>query len=131
MYPGVVRDTISAIERAGGAARQDPDTDLLHINDELTLSIVIARSTRTQADALRWKIRLDAGLHPDITLALRMDDTNARVFDYYILPWIDVAVASGQLRLREENGVSLDAYRCDTLEPFIHLTRRTTVRRAA
>lgn len=131
MYPGIVRDTISAIEGAGGAARQDPDTDLLYINDELTLSIVIVRSTRTASGALRWKIRLDAGLHPDITLALRMNDANAQVFDYYILPWIDVAIANGALRMREENGVSLDAYRCDSLDPLIHLTRRTHVRRAA
>lgn len=131
MYPGIVRDTISAIEGVGGAARQDPNTDLLHINDEITLSIVIARSTRMPTGALRWKIRLDAGLHPDITLALRMDEANAQVFDYYILPWIDIAIGNGALRLREENGVTLDAYRCDSLDPFIHLTRRTHVRRAA
>lgn len=95
------------------------------------MSIVIARSTRTPSGALRWKIRLDASLCPDITLALRMDAANSQVLDYYILPWIDVAIANGPLRLREENGVSLDAYRCETLDPFIHLTRRASVRRAA
>jgi len=131
MYPGIVRDTIAAIENIGGGAYQDPDTDLLHINEEFTLSIVIARSTRTHAGALRWKIRLDASLRPDITLALRMDEANSKVLDYYILPWMDVAIADRPLRLREENGVSVDAYRCETLDPFIHLTRRTNLRRAA
>lgn len=131
MYPRLVADTIAAVDAVGGVLRQDPGTDLLHINEELTLSIVIARSTRTHAGAFRWKIRLDAGLRPDITLALRMNEANAEVLDYYILPWIDVSVAQGVLRLRDENGVSLDAYRCDTLEPFAHLTRRTHIRRAA
>jgi DNA invertase Pin-like site-specific DNA recombinase len=131
MYPKIIAETIAAIESVGGTARLDVDTDMLHVNEELTLSIVIARSTRTQAGALRWKIRLDAGLMPDITLALRMDDRNEGVLDYYILPSIDALVAHGPLRLREENGVSLDAYRCDTLEPFAHLTRRANIRRAA
>ena len=131
MHPRILAETIAAVEAVGGVLRQDQTTDLLHINDELTLSIVIARSTRTHSGALRWKIRLDAGLRPDITLALRMDESNAQVLDYYILPWIDVSVAHGALRLRDENGVSLDAYRCDTLDPFVHLTRRTNIRRAA
>lgn len=131
MHPAIVAETIAAVEAVGGAIRRDLETDLLHINEELTLSIVIARSTRTHAGTCRWKIRLDAGLHPDITLAVRMDDNNAKVLDYYILPWIDVAVAQGAIRFRDENGVSLDAYRCDTLDPFVHLTRRTNIRRAA
>jgi hypothetical protein len=118
-----------AIERLGGAIRADPTTDLLTVNDEFTASIVISRSFHTSAGAIRWKVRLDSGLQPDITVALRMDAANRTVVDYYLLPRIDMAVA--RLRLKEENGFSLDAYRFDSLESFFYLAARTRIRTAA
>jgi hypothetical protein len=101
----------------------------LTVNDEFTASIVISRSFQTPGGALRWKIRLDAGVHPDITIALRMDTTNRAVVDYYLLPRLDVAAT--KLRLKEENGFFLDAYRFDSLESFFHLAARTRIRMAA
>ena len=98
MHPEVVAETIGAIERLGGAVRADPTTDLLTVNDEFTASIVISRSFHTSAGAIRWKIRLDSGLQPDITVALRMDAANRAVVDYYLLPRIDMAAA--RLRLK-------------------------------
>jgi DNA invertase Pin-like site-specific DNA recombinase len=129
MHPEVVADTISAIERLGGAVRADPTTDLLTVNDEFTASIVITRSFHTSGGAIRWKVRLDSGLQPDITVALRMDAANRAVVDYYLLPRIDITVA--RLRLKEENGFSLDAYRFDSLESFFYLAARTRIRTAA
>ena len=118
--------------RSSGSAEPsatDPTTDLLTVNDEFTASIVISRSFQTSAGALRWKIRLDSGLQPDITVALRMDTANRAVVDYYLLPRIDIAAA--RLRLREENGFSLDAYRFDSLDSFFYLAARTRLRMAA
>jgi DNA invertase Pin-like site-specific DNA recombinase len=129
MHPEVVTHTIGAIERLGGAVRADPTTDLLTVNEEFTASIVISRSFHTSAGAIRWKVRLDSGLQPDITVALRMDAANRAVVDYYLLPRIDMAVA--RLRLKEENGFSLDAYRFDSLESFFYLGARTRIRTAA
>ena len=129
MHPEVVTDTISAIERLGGTVRVDPTTDMLTVNDEFTASLVISRSFHTSAGAIRWKVRLDSGLQPDITVALRMDAANRSVVDYYLLPRIDMAVA--RLRLKEENGFSLDAYRFDSLESFFYLAARTRIRTAA
>lgn len=73
LHPEVVSGTVTQIERLGGAVRVDPVTDLLTINEEFTASLAIVRSTRTASGDLRWKIRLDAGLKPDITIAARMD----------------------------------------------------------
>lgn len=58
-----------------------------------------------------------------------MDATNREVLDYYLLPRLDIAVP--KLRLREENAFSLDAYRFDSLESFLHLAARTRIRMAA
>ena len=65
----------------GGTAIQDDETDLLLVNGELRVSIVLCRHTQTAAGASRWLIRLDAGLKPDITIAVRMDFTNENIHD--------------------------------------------------
>lgn len=130
MHPGVVAATTAEIERVGGTVAADPATDLLLVNGEVTLSIVIARCRVTPAGALRWKIRLDAGLRPDITVVTRLDPDNSSTRDHYLLPWMDVG-AAGHLRIAEENGVRLDAYRADDLRPLYHLLSRHQIARAA
>src|SRR5262249_45706794 len=116
MHPDVVAETIDGIEQVGGRAVCDPDTDLLTVNDEFTASIVIVRCRETYAGSLRWHVRFDTGLTPDITIAVRMDRPNQKALDYYLLPRLDMTAP--RLRLAEHNGVSLDAYRFETLEPL-------------
>lgn len=127
IYPGEVADAISAIEQAGGSVDRSPVSDLLTINGEFTASIVIARCFSTAGGALRWKIRFDAGLRPDITIALRMREDNRRVMDYYLLPRIEFPVE--RLRMSPDNGLRLDAYRADSLDAFLSLTERAAIRR--
>ena len=129
MHPQIVTDAIAGIENAGGFVVQDPATDLLTINDEFTASIVVVRCQTTAAGSLRWQIRFDAGLWPDITVAIRMDQPNREPLDYYLLPRIDMTAP--RLRLAEDNGVSLDAYRFDALEAFFGLTARTEIMEVA
>lgn len=130
LHPDVVSSAVADIEAAGGTVRQDPATDLLTINEEFSASVVIARCFETPAGGQRWKIRLDSGLRPDITIAARMDAENAAIRDYYLLPWLDLG-AEPKLRLAPDNGILLDAYRFDTLEAFFDLARRTPLRLAA
>jgi DNA invertase Pin-like site-specific DNA recombinase len=122
MHPQVVRGTIAGIENAGGKVEQDPATDLLTINGEFTTSIVVVRCRATAAGSLRWQVRLDVGLGPDITVAVRMDQANLDPLDYYLLPRIDMSAP--RLRLAENNGISLDSYRFETLEPLFALAAR-------
>jgi hypothetical protein len=122
MHPQVVASTIAGIEKAGGRVAQDPATDLLTINDEFTASLVVVRCQLTPAGSLRWQIRFDVGLWPAITVAVRMDRRNREPFDYYLLPRIDMTAP--RLRLAENNGVSLDAYRFETLEYLFDLAAR-------
>ena len=113
LHPDVVSHAVSGIEAAGGVVARDEQTDLLIINDEFRASIVVVRCVETSAGSLRWNIRFDIGLRPDITIAVRMDRLNRDPLDYYLLPSIDMNLP--RLRLAEYNGLSLDAYRCDTL----------------
>jgi DNA invertase Pin-like site-specific DNA recombinase len=130
LHPDVIATVMAEIDLCGGAVRRDPITDLLRVNEEFTASVVIVRCFTTPAGGLRWKVRLDGGLRPDITIAVRMASDNTAVHDYYLLPWFDVGAAPA-IRLAPENGVLLDAYRFDSLDTFMDLTRRTLVRAAA
>jgi hypothetical protein len=120
---------IEGIRSAGGEVFQDSDTDLLTINFEFTVSVVVVRCRKTVAGSLRWQIRLDRALKPDLTIAVRMDDNNAHALDYYLLPRLDMREAV--LRLCEFNGLSLDAYRFDNLETLYRMAMRAPLRRAA
>ena len=121
----VVAETIEEIERIGGAVSRDPDTDLLTVNDEFTASIVLSRCQQTQAGSKRWKIRLDTGLAPDLTVALRMDGTNEAVLDYYLLPL--PMLDTNRIRLAEKNGLMLDGFRFETLECFFAMAERALI----
>ena len=129
LHPEVVAGAINNIRAAGANVERDQHTDLLHINSEFTASLVIVRCQLTTAGSLRWKVRLDQGLRPDITIAARMEADNATVRDYYLLPWIDLGAAPN-LKLAPYNHVGLDAYRFDDLDGFVDLTRRTALRAA-
>ena len=124
-HPQVVAEVVAGVTRHGGWASKDPATDLVRVNDEFTLSIVLARCTATVAGSLRWRIRLDTGLVPDITVAVRMDGANEAPRDYYVLPSIDMTLE--KLQLAEQNGLALDAYRFDTLDFFYALASRARI----
>ena len=122
LHPTVVDQAIAGVKSSGGNIRQDPATDLLTINGEFTASIVIVRCLQTPAGSLRWKLRLDTALSPDVTVAVRMDADNIGAHDYYLLPQLDMREAV--LRLAEYNGLSLDAYRFETLDVFYRMAAR-------
>jgi DNA invertase Pin-like site-specific DNA recombinase len=119
LHPNIVAETIAGIEASGGKVERHPQTDLLTINGEFTASLVIVRCSETNAGSLRWNIRIDMSLKPNITIAVRMDRPNQRPLDYYLLPSIDMVLP--RIRLAEHNGLSLDAYRFDTLDLFFDM----------
>lgn len=125
----VVEDAIRKIEQMGGSVRVEKPSDLLVINEELRASVVIGRCYQTDAGSFRWKIQLDTALLPDITIAIRMSVNNETALDYYLLPALDIE--NPKLRLAEHNGLALDSYRFDDLEPFFMLTERVAIWEAA
>ncbi len=129
MHPQVVDNVIIQIKDLGGSVVRDDKTDLLSINEEFSVSLVIARCWQTKAGSLRWLIRLDSGLRPDITIALRMDFANRDPLDYYLLPIIDIDME--KLRLAEENGAYLDTYRFDNLDFFYGMAEQVKIRLAS
>ena len=124
-HPELVASVIAQLQALGATAVQDEQTGLLSINDELYVSIVLCRHQSTPAGSSRWLVRLDEGLKPDLTIAVRMDAANERIRDFYLLPALDMTWEN--LRVAETNGVYLDAYRFDTLEYFFAMAERVFV----
>jgi DNA invertase Pin-like site-specific DNA recombinase len=121
-YPQVLDDIVRGFESAGGHVTQDEQTHLLSINGEFTAAIVIARALMTTSGSFRWRIRLDTGLVPDLTVAVRLESSNSSPLDYYLFPSIDLH--NPHLKLAESNSLSLDAYRFDSLDFLYSLAER-------
>jgi DNA invertase Pin-like site-specific DNA recombinase len=129
MHPEMIETTISAIERVGGRVVRDHETDLITVNQMLVVSIVIARCSRTSAGAHRWVVRFDAGLQPDLTVAVRMNGSNDGALDYYLFPSLEMH--SGAVRIREENGIYLDMFRFDSLDYLYSMAELVSIDEAA
>jgi len=66
---------------------------------------------------------------PDLTVATRLRPENDAPLDYYLLPSIDMTLP--RLRLRQENGLCMDLYRCEDLTYLYSLALRTKITEAA
>jgi hypothetical protein len=125
MYPEIVEGVIHKIQEFGGKVHREVLNDFLVVNNEIKVSLVICRCSQNTAGRNRWKLQLDSGLMPDITIAVRMEPDNRTILDYYLIPAIDVE--NPQIRLAENNHFSLDAYRFDDLEQFFILAERAAI----
>lgn len=129
LLPGVFAEIIEGLASAGGRANSDA-TGLVLVNDEFTVSIVLARCRQLPSGTFRWHLRFDTSLRPDVTVVARMAATNKDIFDYYIFPRVDMPL-SGQRLTEENNEVSLDSYRFDSLAPLYELAERFQLKTAA
>jgi hypothetical protein len=129
MHPTIVQQIEAEISDLGGTVTRDPATDILWVNREIRVSVVLARAQTVAAGLCRWKIRMDYGLAPDISVAARLDRSNQTLLDYYLLPSIDFG--SARISLAERNPIELESYRFDSLEFFYGMAARTRLRTAA
>jgi len=129
LYPKVLEGVVGSLEQIGGRVVRNTENDLLLINDMLSVSVILSRCQKTEAGSLRWIVRLDSGLAPDLTVAVRMNASNDTVLDYYLLPSLDFRADA--VRIKEENGVFLDAYQFDDLEFFFGMAESVRVESAA
>ena len=127
-HANLVEQTIAEIERLGGAVSRIPENDLLHINQEFFVSLVLARCRITDAGTKRWFIRFDSSLAPDLTIAVRLDETAEKIVDYYLLPSEKTHCA--KVRLMEQNPIDWDCYRHKDLSRFFAMSKRVLIKEA-
>lgn len=129
LHPEIVGQTERMIGEVGGAVARDPATDLLTVNREFTVSLVLARCQSLDNGRRRWKVRFDTSLAPDITVAVRLDQSNQGALDYYLLPRLDLG--GPRIHLADHNSIEFECYRFDRLDYLYGMARRIRIRRAA
>ena len=129
LYPNLVDDVIQKLDQAGASVRRDADTDLLLINGEYSASMVLSRCRTTSTGSLRWLVKINERIAPDITILVRMDEANQHATDYYLLPIMDIETP--KLLFCETNGSYLDTYQFSSLEYFASLGARKKIEVAA
>ncbi len=129
LHPEIVANTEGKIADIGGSVVRDPITDMLRVNDEFTVSVVLARCHNLESGSNRWKVRFDTSLHPDITVAVRLDPTNKAPFDYFLLPHLDFG--QPRISLADQNPIEFESYRFDTLDYLYGMAKRAWIRRIA
>ena len=129
LHPDIIAHTERMIADLGGTVQRDPATDMLNVNQEFTASLVLSRCQLHENGRRRWKVRFDTGLAPDITVAVRLDETNQAPLDYYLLPRLDFGQA--RVSLADHNGLEYESYRFDNLDYLYGMAERSRIRRAA
>ncbi len=129
LHPEIVAQTESLIGELGGSVVRDPATDMLLVNEEFNVSLVLARCQVHESGRNHWKVRFDASLLPDVTVAVRLNQTNQGPLDYYLLPHLDFW--QPRLNLADQNPIELESYRFDTLDYLYGMAERSRIRRAA
>jgi DNA invertase Pin-like site-specific DNA recombinase len=129
LHPQIVSDTEQRISELGGEITRDNATDILYVNHEFTVSLVLSRCQIRDSGRNQWKLRFDTGLLPDITVAVRLNETNEDPLDYYLLPRLDFARPG--IRLADHNPIEIESYRFDTLDYLYRMGERARLRRAA
>lgn len=129
LHPEVVGETERMITELGGSVERDFASDLLTINREFTISLVLARCQQLETGRRRWKVRFDTTLAPDITVVVRLNNSNQAALDYYLLPRLDFG--QPRIHLADQNSTEFECYRFDNLDYLYGMTRRMRIRRAA
>jgi DNA invertase Pin-like site-specific DNA recombinase len=127
--PTVMRSVVDVLEKAAGDVERSVDTDLVTVNHEWTVSVVLAKCSRRDSGLLRWNVRFDMDLMPDVTVAVRLQEDNADARDYYLIPRLDMATWPRYLGF--ENSPFIDGYRFDTLDILSELAARVRLREAS
>lgn len=128
MHPEIIARTETRIAEVGGTVIRNPKTDLLTINDEIIVSLVLARCRSRGNGQLHWRINFDpTRFQADLTLAVRLDPENCQELDYYLLPWLDLP--RQQLRLCNRTSIAYEAFRFEDLGFFFGMVKRVGIRR--
>jgi DNA invertase Pin-like site-specific DNA recombinase len=128
MYPDIIGRIEATLSQRGATVWRDPKTDLLHINEEMVICLVLARCYTALTGFRRWHIRFDPiKFAPDITLVIRLNETNQAELDYFLLPKLDLPEKNVNIFGHQE--CTLDCFRFGNLDFFYGMASRISVLR--
>jgi hypothetical protein len=120
----VVDDVVSNVERLGGSVTYLSELHLLTINAKLTVAIGVATCVSDGTiRARRWQLRRFKYTKADLSLVIKMDESNTKIQAYYLLPTAHLALKMNY-KLRMASRVFSEQYRHDSLGAFYRMWTR-------
>jgi len=114
---GQVAGILSNIEKMGGCGNFDHAARLLTVSEKLAVSIGSARCVSEGAGQMRWHVRINRVTKSDLALVFKMNRSNEKIQEYYLLPAADLAQTTVK-RLRMTSRVFSKSSRHDSLDEF-------------
>jgi len=117
----VAEEVVSNIGRLGGSVNYFPELQLLTINSKLTVAIGVATAVADgRFGPKRWQLRKFKFSRADFSLVLKMDGSNTKVEEYYLLPTSGMPVKQNY-KLRLGSRVFSQAFRHESLGAFYRM----------
>ena len=102
------------MSESGVHIRRDDHSGLLHINEEMVISLVLARCQTTAAGHFYWRIVFSPKRQvADLTVAIRLNPDNDAALDYYLLPQLDLA--HQEICVNDKTSQAFECFRFDDL----------------
>ena len=116
----VVDDVIANVERLGGSATYMSELHLLTVNQKVTVAIGVATCVSDgNVRAWRWQLRRFKYAKADLSLVFKIDESNAKIQAYYVLPTAHLNLKNYKLRISSR--VFDEQYRHDGLGSFCRM----------
>jgi len=128
LHPKIIQSTEDLMSESGAHVRRDEHSGLLHINEEMVISLVLARCQTTAAGHFYWRIVFSPKRQvADLTVAIRLNPDNDAALDYYLLPQLDLA--HQEIRVNNKTSQAFECFRFDDLRVLHRMTGRRQVSR--
>jgi DNA invertase Pin-like site-specific DNA recombinase len=120
----LVNDVVSNVERLGGSVSYFRELHLLTINARLTVAIGVATCVSDgTVGARRWQLRKFKYARADLSLVLKMNESNTKIQAYYLIPTANLPVRMNY-KLRMASRVFSEEYRQESLGAFYRMWTR-------
>ncbi|WP_292300369.1 recombinase family protein [Mesorhizobium sp.] len=121
----IIQDLVAAVGQAGGLAYYDSKRQLVRVNEEFTIAVWIARCRPSPYGYSHWPFHKRRLTGSDISVLIRMLPDNVTVRDFLIVPAWEAEHAAPMLS--PNNGVGLDAFLFQSLDPLVEIARRAPI----
>lgn len=122
MITTVSAELITALEKRRADVVFMPELYLLTINRSLSVAMTVARSVANGIETVRsrrWELRKLKYKRADLTLVIRMDNSNSQIQNFYLIPTINIPKgANPRTRISERN---FGEYECDNINEVLSM----------
>lgn len=114
-----INDVVAELRANGATVELERLTRRVRVNGDLKLRFALAKFSYGRDGHPFWRVP-DRSSVCDLTIIARLDESNTRILDYFVLPWNE----HQPVKLSSENHLSIEVYRFATLDQMYRICRR-------